>query len=262
MLDREEYNNSRDIFIIEATKMHVITGESITQLSGEHISKRSYEDLLWLATDLAVEHEVSYDVAAATFGLIEGIRAEDEDEARELLVCLPHALDIAHAIDTFYGGAEVDYTGVFATTLLHDIGKLRLDRRLMATSRAGNIDWGDLQRLATRPHAVLGAEFLRESGFPQGVYLPVGAHHSKQKPDCYGYPRSMLNNSERISCDAATMADFGAAMMTRTNSRNRKLSTDERLEEVRADAIYVVDDYTQAEELGQYLANRVTKHWA
>lgn len=93
---------------------------------------------------------------------------------------------LAHIIARY---AKVrDNAAIYTAALLHDVGKIVLDRPLQLESY--NRDEGDggngmlaiERRLLHTDHAEVGMALLEKWGLPEAIFVPVGLHHDMTQP--------------------------------------------------------------------------------
>lgn len=81
-----------------------------------------------------------------------------------------------------------DASAIFTAALLHDVGKVILDRplRLESYNRASSGEDETMiaveRRLLHTDHAVVGMALLEKWGLPESVHVPVGLHHDLSQP--------------------------------------------------------------------------------
>ncbi len=94
--------------------------------------------------------------------------------------------------------------------LLHDLGKLRLDRSLLLKS--GSVNDEELQTL--RSHPTIAAELLRQNpDVPWEVIAGVAASH--EKPDGSGYPRGLKGDAIPVMARLIAVMDAYDAMTSK-----------------------------------------------
>ncbi|MDZ7744593.1 MAG: HDIG domain-containing protein [Candidatus Saccharibacteria bacterium] len=237
--------------------MSVLETREFPQETHETIAEKNYAELLDDSRSLAIEIGVDQHTYVTTFELLEKLRQFDEQTARESLQTLPLALKTAQAIHDVFPDAEVDLAAIWSSSLLHDIGKIEVSQDLIAKSNEGT-DWGLKDHTQIIPHAWLGGQIARQYGLSDTIARAIEEHHHKQDSVlAYGVDEE-LSDSERITRDCLTTADFTDAMLTRTNTRNEHLSYGERLEAVWNHICFVFNDYNSRD----YLATTVYKNLA
>jgi response regulator RpfG family c-di-GMP phosphodiesterase len=94
--------------------------------------------------------------------------------------------------------------------LLHDLGKLRLDRNLLLKS--GPLSEGELKSL--RSHPTVAAELLRQNpDVPWEVIAGVAASH--EQPDGLGYPRGLKGDAIPVMARLIAIIDAYDAMTSK-----------------------------------------------
>ncbi len=220
----------------------------------DYVAQQNYGDLLHDAYILAKENNVDEKLQNTTFDLLGEMYVYDEDIAIGGLRTLPIALSTADEIGLFYG-IDIDWESIFASSLLHDVGKMALPKELLVKSTIGQ-EWTTTDSLTMRQHVYMGGMILRNRCFPVTVIRSVEEHHHKQTGgNEYGID-AHLSNEERICRDVVAIADFAEADINRTNTRNRHLSRHQREQEVANDIAYVLDDYTDGQELTERITTR------
>lgn len=231
----------------------------------DRVGLQDYDELLELAYQTAEKNGLSPGLFDVTFGLLEELRAHDEDAALGGLRAAPIALEIADETAHFYN-IEIDNKWVQVTALLHDVGKTAISKDLLEKSSVGK-EWTVDDGIAMRQHVVAGGAIIRKYGLPFSVSRAVEEHHSKQVgSEPYGVD-SNLDYQARLYRDVTALADYEEADLNRTNSRNAHLSRAEREEEIARDVDFVLSDYTGSSELSARIVARtlgapaVTRHF-
>ena len=104
------------------------------------------------------------------------------------------ACAVFSAIIAKYADSENIYS-VYTAALLHDIGKVLLNRPLQSKSDKRKIDKKfstivELERfLLQTDHARVGMALLKQWGLPDNIFIPVGYHHSTEEKET-----SLLNS--------------------------------------------------------------------
>ncbi|MFH1020355.1 MAG: HDOD domain-containing protein, partial [Pseudomonadota bacterium] len=81
-----------------------------------------------------------------------------------------------------------DTAAIYTAGLLHDVGKVILDRPLQVASysRDENVEQADLlaveRSLLHTDHAEVAMALLEKWGLPEAVFVPVGLHHDPAQP--------------------------------------------------------------------------------
>ncbi|MFO0887000.1 MAG: HD domain-containing protein [Candidatus Saccharimonadales bacterium] len=221
----------------------------------DYVGQQNYDDLLHDAHILAKENHVDEMLQSSTFELLEEMRVYDEDIAIGGLRTLPVALSTASEIGLFYD-IDIDRGSIFASSLLHDVGKMALPKELLVKSTIGQ-EWTTADTLTMRQHIYTGGMILRNRCLPVTVIRSVEEHHHKQTGgNEYGID-AHLNNEERICRDAVAIADFAEADINRTNTRNQDLSRAQREQEICKDIRYVLGDYSYCDELSRVVAGQI-----
>jgi putative nucleotidyltransferase with HDIG domain len=223
----------------------------------ESDTQESYETLLNNAKVLASTVGVSYEIYDPTLRLLEQLKDYDEKTAYECLQDLPLALTVVDTIGGFYGMDVTEHKRfVWSAILVHDVGKTKTRKELLDKSNKGD-EWTDEDMAEISEHATKGARLAQEAGLPFEVCRAIAEHHGKQLSRLeYGdYPE--LDFVSRIVRDGLVIADFMGAMLMRNNSRNRNMSREERLNEVKQDIGYVLNDYNGASDLSEFLYHRL-----
>ncbi len=228
-------------------------------LSPEQIADKSYEQLLDDALQIGQALGVSETLQAVTIELLAELKNHDEQTARESLQTLPLAVRAAITIAWYYSDTAVDMEAVWATALLHDIGKARVPKETIDKSNAGQ-EWTESDAQIMSQHVNEGYAIAKEHGLPERIYCPIAESHSKQISR-FMYGKSLeLGYSQRITRDSVAIADFVDASLNRDNTRNAHLSYQDRLEQVYDDIKFVVDDYTNCDQLVEALYRTLTGH--
>ena len=223
----------------------------IKELSVDRVAKLDYSAMMDEAQNFAGQIGVDAYLCDKSLELLDDLHRVDTESALGGLRTMPIALEVAEVITDFYG-IEFDESNVWASALLHDIGKKELPIELLRKSSDG-LEWTQDDAFAMRRHAVLGGVLLRLAEMPQTVIRAVEEHHHKQLGgNEYGVDMG-LNNQERICRDVVAVADFAEADLNRTNSRNFHLNRKQREEQIAEDVAYVFNDYDD----GMFLANAV-----
>lgn len=118
-------------------------------------------------------------------------RLKQEDE-----YTYQHSLGVgiwAVALGRHLGLPRSDLRSLAIGGLLFDVGKLRLDRRLLQPRQS--LTEEEFERL--RSHVELGTEMIRESGIMNQDVLDMAAHHH-ERYDGSGYPDGLKGDSIRF----------------------------------------------------------------
>ena len=130
----------------------------------DYVGLQNYDDLLHDAHILAKENHVDEMLQSSTFELLEEMRVYDEDIAIGGLRTLPVALSTASEIGLFYD-IDIDRGSIFASSLLHDVGKMALPKELLVKSTIGQ-EWTTADTLTMRQHIYTGGMILRNRCLP------------------------------------------------------------------------------------------------
>jgi putative nucleotidyltransferase with HDIG domain len=133
--------------------------------------------------------------------------------------------------------------------LLHDVGKLRIDRGLLTADRRLGVAEID----QVRRHPALGVEILR----PISVWAPLAPiiHTHHERWDGKGYPRGLARHEIPLGGRIVAIAEAFEAM-TRPAAHGGRLSVDQALAEVEACAGSQFDPELARVFVEEYRANR------
>lgn len=213
------------------------------------------DPLVMEADQFAAQYNVPPEITEPTYELLHKLEEFDHQTAVESVQALPLALTAGEVMADFYPGAAVNFPGIWAAELLHDVGKIEVGHELIDKSNEGQAwDPDDVEKMKHHPEA--GGAMVRGAGLPEIVARPVEEHHHKQISSATYGPNAELTNEERIVRDCVAVADFADAMLTRTNTRNRDMSAEERQRAIREDIGLVVDDYSDADRLADAIYQR------
>ena len=115
------------------------------------------------------------------------------------------------------GWSEDDIEGIRVAGLLHDIGKLAVDKTIInKSSSLTNFEWGELYS-----HPVIGYEILSKIKFPwKSIPLMTRNHH--EKVDGSGYPDKLMQSEIPIGARILSLVDAFDAMTTNRPYRSRR----------------------------------------
>ncbi|PKN22001.1 MAG: hypothetical protein CVU68_05660 [Deltaproteobacteria bacterium HGW-Deltaproteobacteria-3] len=111
-----------------------------------------------------------------------------------------------------------DTSAIYTAGLLHDVGKVILDRPLQVASysRDENNEQEDLltmeRRLLHTDHAEVGMALLEKWGLPEAVAVPVGLHHDLTQPQSKRLGSKIIYLADELvhltEYDAGSSGDF------------------------------------------------------
>lgn len=237
-------------------QINTMTTTQASYIEADLQGQKSYDQLIEYAEQLGTALAVPSDVAAKTSRLLSRLRAFDEQTAKESIQSLGLALAVAGVYQQFYHHS-IPLPYVWSAALLHDIGKVQVGEALIRKSNRG-VEWTDQDRQQMCAHPQAGFEIAQSCGLPYSICRAIAEHHSRQPGPTYGID-ACLNNEERIIRDSVAVADFADAALNRTNTRNALMCRGERLAEVRADVMYVFNDYERGRELAGQVYQRLTQ---
>jgi putative nucleotidyltransferase with HDIG domain len=155
----------------------------------------------------------------------------------DLLVSVLDSMDVHYPQHSRYVAAYSDMVSrrlgmsneqrrsIHYAALLHDIGKIKLDPKLLR--HVGAIS--DEQRLELQEHPTLGVEVLRPITMWEDVLPIVHAHHERW--DGKGYPRGLAGEDIPIGARVVAVAEVFDAI-SRPTPHTPKRSVDEALAEL------------------------------
>jgi putative nucleotidyltransferase with HDIG domain len=155
---------------------------------------RTLESHLGRVAQLQRQYEVAADLAAALLRVLE---SRDEVTYRHSLRVAGLACRLASSL----GCSATQQRDIYLGGLLHDVGKLALDRDLLEKSQELSVD--ELQQL--RQHPSLGYEML-QSLLPLAVVLSIVRQHHEQ-PDGGGYPLGLQLPQISLGARIVAVAD-------------------------------------------------------
>lgn len=119
------------------------------------------------------------------------------------------------------GWSDDDVEGIRVAGLLHDIGKLAVDKTIInKPSSLTNFEWGELYS-----HPVIGYEILSKIKFPwKSIPLITRNHH--EKVDGNGYPDKLRKSEIPIGARIMGLVDAFDAMTTDRPYRSRRSFVD------------------------------------
>ncbi len=123
------------------------------------------------------------------------------------------------------GFSEEDQAFLYVAAFFHDIGKLRIEDRLLQTQRVFSAH----DRQAMQAHPVIGWQLLARIPELEPAALPVRHHHERM--DGTGYPDCLSGSAIPPASRFISVADAYDAMTTRTY-KGRRSRTD-ALREIR-----------------------------
>jgi putative nucleotidyltransferase with HDIG domain len=229
------------------------------QISGyqsiEQIGCQEYPELLKQALYSGINLGVNNKDFDNTWQLIEELHDFDPSTAKDSLQVLPIATCVGRVIFDYYDGVELDEQALWSASLLHDIGKTKINHDLVLKSNT-DCDWTEDDRSKMAPHAIRGGIILKARGYCNNVVRPVEDHHAKQLGYSYGSNRPFFTNPERLIRDCVTIADFSDAAINRCNRRSGK-TPEQRKQLSREHIRYVLNDYKDAPELTEVVIDRL-----
>lgn len=122
---------------------------------------------------------------------------------------LSHSIEVAqHAyrIMRALGKDSSDSRSVFAAALLHDVGKIGVERSII--EKPGTLDEIEWEKM--KEHSVIGYEILIGYGYPTKIADIVQAHH--EKFDGTGYPFGLAGTEIPFGARVIAVADSFDAM--------------------------------------------------
>ncbi len=200
----------------------------------------TYERLLASAERIADCLNVPEEMRASTLHLLNHLKDHDEQVAQESLQGLHLALVVADSIEQFYE-TKVNKPAVWSAYILHDIGKLTINKELLQKSHDGK-EWTEDDAVEMSKHAKAGYHIANDYGLPQTVVRAIAESHGKQPVRAYGMCEE-LGEDELHVRNCIAIADFADAMLYRTNTRNCSMSDEERRAAVGEDINFVFSDY-------------------
>jgi putative nucleotidyltransferase with HDIG domain len=145
------------------------------------------------------------DSEAEIRGLVEALAQADGDTYRHSLEVAPTATSLGRRL----GLASAQLVEVEVGALLHDIGKLRLPRELLA--KPGPLTPEELRLI--RRHPEWGAEMVARIPGLEAVALIVRLHH--ERPDGLGYPHGLPGERIPVATRIVSVCDAYGAMTKR-----------------------------------------------
>ena len=122
-----------------------------------------------------------------------------------------------------------DTAAIYTAGLLHDVGKVILDRPLQVESysRDENDELTDLlaveRRLLHTDHAEVGMALLEKWGLPEAVSVPVGLHHDKTQTQSKRLGAKIIYLANRLvhltDYEAGSSGDFFFDVLTYENMK-------------------------------------------
>lgn len=109
---------------------------------------------------------------------------------------------------------NVDKTAIMYAAILHDFGKLYVDKEILLKPSQLN----DKERLLMQEHSSLGATALNSMGFPENITQPVLYHHIRY--DNEGYPKYKPNMRAPLDWFIIPVADSFDAMTSKRPYKN------------------------------------------
>ena len=229
--------------------MKTLEIESALNVSPETdcVESSDYDHLLVVSRQLGSTYDVPRSLLYSSFQLLSRLRDFDKKTAKESMQVVPLALTAGKTIGDFYD-ISIDYSSIWAASLLHDLGKTAVPKCIIDKSNEGK-EWTDSDREIMRIHPFAGADQVRSYGMPENIARPIEEHHHKQIGSFVYGKSDYLTPSERITRDCVAAADFTDAALNRANTRNQHLSRSEREAEVAVDVRFLFDDYPRGGEL-------------
>ena len=133
----------------------------------------------------------------------------------------------AVAIARELGWKERDIEGIYVPGLLHDIGKITIDREII--NKRGKLTEREMDEI--NRHSRISYDILSKVKFPWKNIAHFVRHHH-ERPDGQGYPDSLLGQELSEGVKILALADAFDAMTTDRPYR-RKLTLHEAFEEVK-----------------------------
>lgn len=150
------------------------------------------------------------------------VKLSDEDYklySHSVNVCI-FALGLAREVGVV---DEVALRALGIGTIMHDIGKTRIDSRIMRKRTPLSREEYELMKR----HVDLGVEILRETKvIPEAAYVPIWQHQERE--DGSGYPRGLKGDQIHLFGKISAIADTFDAMTTKRVYR-KGISTFETL---------------------------------
>lgn len=210
-------------------------------VSEEYLSRR--EQLVERALNLlpATDNPKAQDeIVTPSLFLLRRLANFDYPLAEEGVDVAELGLAIAERVDGITG-AETDRLAVWSDGLGHDDGKEALDPELNRVSQEGEI-WEPYHHEAMTDHSFWGYVMSLAAGLRITVARTKYANHAKQTGKQYG-EEITLDPEERRIRDFVAAADDILACLTRSNSRNRYLTENERWARVLGSLLWRFGDY-------------------
>ena len=140
---------------------------------------------------------------------------------------------LAAKIASTLGVSSETQTVVVLAALLHDIGKISVESRILL--KPGPLD--DVETAVMRSHATIGGELVRDSvAWPETPVDVVSAiRHHHERWDGQGYPCGLAGDEIPLASRIIGVADAFDAMTSRRPYRE-PVSTEEALAELRREA--------------------------
>jgi putative nucleotidyltransferase with HDIG domain len=127
------------------------------------------------------------------------------------------------------GLSDAERRGIHFGALLHDVGKFRVDRRVLTSGAAPTAEeWAEL-----RAHPILGLEILQPITAWEDILAIVHAHHERW--DGKGYPRRLAGEEIPLGARVVAVADAYDAI-ARPDSAKRSRQGDDAVAELEAGA--------------------------
>lgn len=186
-------------------------------------------------------YEEVFDALQQKFANIErDLKAYGNAEVRSLIndFEIPDGLSNDHAENVAFIAAtiadelmlpESEIDTIISAALLHDIGKLGIDREIL--SKESVLTKAEFDEI--KKHPILGVEFLNEARFFDKE-LPLILHHH-EKYDGTGYPKGLSGNDIPLGARIISLAEAIDGLLTGTTYREA-LSITETVHEIRRSA--------------------------
>ncbi|RSK26130.1 HD-GYP domain-containing protein [Bacillus sp. HMF5848] len=159
-----------------------------------------YDVILYLVIRINIKQSTMMYVFDKTVkALILAVEAKDEYTRGHSIRVSEYSLLIGEIVKD--NGYDVDLNTLRISSLIHDIGKINIDNRIL--TKKGKLTLDEYEHI--KMHSQLGADIVRDMEYPDTIIADVLHHHERY--DGNGYPSGLQDDEIPIHAKIIALAD-------------------------------------------------------